>query len=168
MQDKFLFFGYGPTRDSRVMQALTGNKDLVGHEAVLKGYKLNLQTLNQVPKSPREILKESFPDGFEFFVVSPDENKEVAGTVWELTAQERDLIRDFELIDLGWYKDSRGKAQTSDGKELDVEVAALREEQKVSREVDGIHHEVWFNCKPEDFMRVAEKAQREFLEKNKS
>ena len=102
------------------------------------------------------------------FVVSPDENKEVAGTVWELTAQERDLIRDFELIDLGWYKDSRGKAQTSDGKELDVEVAALREEQKVSREVDGIHHEVWFNCKPEDFMRVAEKAQREFLEKNKS
>lgn len=154
------------------MQALTGNKNLVGHEAVLKGFKLNLQRLDQVPdirtiapKSPREILKESFTDGFEFFVASPDEKGQVAVTVWELSDEERELMRDFELIDLGWYKDGKGKAVTSDGKELDVEVAVLGDGQEVSREIDGINHDVWFNCKPEDFIKVAEKSRREFFER---
>lgn len=154
------------------MQALTGNKNLVGHEAILKGFKLNLQRLDQVPdvrtiapKSPREILRESWPDDHEFFAASRDEKDEVAVTVWELNDEERELFRDFELIDLGWYKDGKGKAVTLDGKELDVEVAVLGDEQEVSREVDGINYDPWFNCAPEKSVQVAEKARREFFER---
>jgi len=170
--EKFLFFGYGPARDLRVMQALTGNKNLVGREAVLKGYRLNLQTLEQVPntrtlapKSPREILKESWPDGFEFFVVSPDEKGEVAGTIYWLTAQEKELFRDFELIDLSWNKDGNGKVITSDGQELEVGVPVLGDGQEVNREVDGINYNPYFNSTLEKFVQVAEKSRRELLER---
>lgn len=173
MEAKALFFAYGPTRDIRVLRALTGNQTLVGREAVLKGYKLGLQRLDQVPsvrtvapKSPQEILRESWPDSFEFHAVLPDEKGEgVAGTVVELDPQEAELFRDFELIDLNWYKNGRGKVITSDGQELEVNVPILGDGQKISREVDGINHDVWFNCKPEDFIRVAEKSKREFFER---
>lgn len=173
MEAKSRFFAYGPTRDIRVLRALTGSQTLLGHEAVLKGYKLGLQRLDQVPsvrtvapKSPQEILKETWPAGFEFHVVLPEEKGEgVAGTVVELTPQEAELFKDFELIDLNWYKDGKGKVVTSDGQELEVNVPVLREGQEISREIDGINYDPWFNCKPEDFIRVAEKARREFFER---
>lgn len=173
MEAKALFFAYGPTRDIRVLRALTGNQTLVGRGAVLKGYKLGLQRLDQVPnirtvapKSPQEILRESWPDGFEFHAVLPDEKGEgVAGTVVEFTSQEAKLFRDFELIDLDWYKNGRGKVITSDGQELEVNVPILGDGQEIYREIDGINYNPWFNCKPEDFIRVAEKSRREFFER---
>lgn len=173
MEAKSLFFAYGPTRDIRVLRTLTGNQTLVGREAVLKGYKLGLQRLDQVqnvltiaPKSTQEILRESWPPDFEFHVALPDEKSEgVAGTVVELNLQEAELFRDFELIDLNWYKDGRGKILTSDGQELEVNVPILGDGQEISREIDGINYDPWFNCKPKDFIRVAEKSRREFFER---
>lgn len=172
MEAKSLFFGYGPAASLTIMRALTGNPNLTGREAVLKGYKLGLQRLDQVPntrtiapKSPQEILRESWSDGSCFLVAIPDKEGKVAGMVWELTPDEAALFEDFELIDLNWYKKGEGKAITSDGQELAVSLPVLGDGQEISGEVDGFSHDPWSGSSQEMFVKVAEKSRREFLER---
>lgn len=173
VEAKSLFFVYGPTRDIRVLRALTADPNLMGTEGILKEFKLGLQRLDQVPntrilapKSPQEILRESWPDGFEFHVAMPDEKSEgVSGTVVALDTLEAELLRDFELADLNWYKNEKGKVVTSDGRELDVNVFVLGDGQEISREIEGINYNPWFNTTPEAFIGVAQKSRKEFYER---
>lgn len=174
MGDKVLYFGYGANRESRMMAAITGNPDLVGRSAVLKGFRLCVQRLDQVPDtvsptspapvSPRKILQNNWPETFESYTIKPDKKSEVHGVIYELTALERELVRDWELIDFGWYKDTKGKAVTKDGREVEVVTEALGDGQEVDREVNIENYNPWLNS-PEDFERVAEKARREFFER---
>ena len=92
------------------------------------------------------------------------QKSEVAGVVWELTPEEREFVRDWELIDLGWYQDLKGKAVTENDQEIDVETEGLRTDQEVDRDVDGKEYEPLLNSL-EAFQRVAVKARREYLER---
>lgn len=178
MEKKILYFGYGANSQREMMEAITGNKNLVGQPGVLKGFKLCIQRMDQVPDSvfpdspapvsPKKILKESWGKDFEAYIIKLGADKdEVFGTVWELTPQERELVRDWELIDFGWYKDFKGKAVTVDGKTVDIQTEGLREGQEIDREVDGKNYPPFLN-RFEDFQRVAEKARREFLERTET
>lgn len=165
MENKVLYFGYGANSQREMMEAITGNENLVGQPGILRGFKLCIQKMSQVPDSvfpnspiavsPKQILRESWPDSFETYIIKPgEETDEVAGTVWELTPLERELVRDWELVDFGWYKDIKGKALTTDGKEVD-------------REINGKDYEPFLN-RVEDFRRVAKKAREEYLERIKT
>lgn len=178
MENKVLYFGYGANSQREMMEAITGNENLVGQSGVLRGFKLCIQRMSQVPDSvfpnspvavsPKQILKESWPDNFETYIIKPgEETDEVAGTVWELTPLERELVRDWELVDFGWYKDIKGKALTTDGKEVDIQTEGFREGQEVDREINGKDYEPFLN-RVEDFQRVAEKARKEYLERIKT
>jgi len=168
------YFAYGANRDSRMMKAITGSKELVGRQGTLKGYTLCVQKLNQIPDSvsetspapisPRALLKESWPDTFESYIIKPDPNGEVVGTIWKPTSLQRELVRDWELVDFGWYKDINTSAVTADGQVIQVQTEGLREGQEIDREVDGHNYETWLS-KPGDFERVAEKARREYIER---
>lgn len=165
MAEKILYFGYGANSRKEMMQAITGNKDLVGHPAILKGYKLCVQRLDQVPEAPQKILRESWPDNFESYTIKPGgESDGVHGMVWELIPLERELVRDWELIDYGWYKDMEGKAVTEEGQEIQVVTEGLRKGQEVDRVIGGKEYEPFLN-RLEDFRKVADMARREYLEK---
>ena len=88
------------------------------------------------------------------------------GTVWELIPLERELVRDWELVDFGWYNDIEGKAVTKDGQEVEIQTEGFREGQEVDREVDGKNYKPFLN-RLENFQRVAEKARKEYLERTK-
>jgi len=167
------YFGYGANSRREIMEAITANENLVGMPANLKGFVLCVQRLDQVPDSvfptspvqisPRQLLKESWPDSFESYIIRPaNEEDEVAGMVWVLTSEEREFVRDWELIDLGWYEDLKAKAVLEDGQKIAVETEGLREEQEVDREVDGKQYSPFLNPL-EDFQRVAVKAREEYL-----
>lgn len=165
MKDKILYFGYGANSQREMMESITGNKNLAGQHGVLKRFKLCIQKMNQVPDSPKKILEESWSDSFETYIIKPGEKMdEVAGTIWELTPLERELVRDWELVDFGWYKDIKGRAVTKDGQEVDIQTEGFREGQEVDREVNGKDYPPFLN-RVEDFQRVAEKARREYLER---
>lgn len=172
---KVLYFGYGANREPRMMAAITGNSDLVGHSAILEGFTLCVQKFDQVPNvvsptspapvSPKQILKDAGwnPDTFESYIIKPDEKGRILGMIWELTSQERELVREWELVDFGWYKDIATSVRTPDGI-VQVQTEGLREEQSVDREIDGIRYKSWLQS-PEDFERVAEKSRREYFER---
>ena len=178
MERRILYFGYGANSQREMMEAITGNKNLVGQPGVLRGFKLGVQRMDQVPDSvfpgspapisPKKILKESWPDSFETYMIKPGgEADEVAGTVWELSLLERELVRDWELVDFGWYKDIKGKAETLDGQIVDVQTEGFREGQEVDREVDGKSYKPFLNPLS-DFQRVAEKSRKEYLERTRT
>ena len=175
MGDKVLYFGYGANRQPEMMEAITGNTNLIGRQAILKGFKLCVQRMDQVPDSvfpgspapisPKKILKESWPDNFKTYMIKPGgEADEVMGTIWELSPLERELVRDWELVDFGWYKDMKGKAGTLDGQIFDVQTEGLRDGQEVDREIDEENYKPFLNPLS-DFQRVAEKSRREYLER---
>ncbi|MBI4089358.1 MAG: hypothetical protein HY424_01465 [Candidatus Levybacteria bacterium] len=175
MEQKILYFGYGANSQREMMEAITGNRNLVGQPGVLKGFKLCVQRMDQVPDSvspnspvpvsPKQIIKDNWPDSFETYIIKPgDDADRVVGTVWELTPLERELVRDWELVDFGWYKDIKGKAVTQDVKEINIETEGLREDQQIDREVDGKDYKPFLNPLA-DFQRVAEKSRKEYFER---
>ncbi|MDP2585763.1 MAG: gamma-glutamylcyclotransferase family protein [Candidatus Levybacteria bacterium] len=168
------YFAYGANRDPRMIKAITGSQELVGRPGILEGYTLCVQKLNQVPDtisetspaqiSPRALLKESWPDTFESYIIKTDPKGKIVGTIWELTPLQRELVRGWELVDFGWYKDINTSAITKDGQVVQVQTEGLRDGQEVDREVDGHNYETWLNSAA-DFERVAEKARREYFER---
>lgn len=175
MENKVLYFGYGANSQREMMEAITGNKNLVGKPGILRGFKLCVQRMDQIPDSvfpnspapvsPKQIIKENWPDSFETYMIKPaDVTDEVMGTIWELTPQERELVRDWELVDFGWYKDMKGRAETLDGQTVNVQTEGFREGQEVDREIDGEDYKPFLNPLT-DFQRVAEKSRKEYLER---
>lgn len=176
MTKKVLYFAYGANRDARMIAAITGvpAEELVGHPAVLQDYQLGIQGLEQIPDivlpdapapiSPREMLRSGWGDGFESYVIEHRTGSKVSGTIWELTPEQRERVRDWELLDYGWYEDCEGKAITQNGDEIDVVTERIREDQVIGREVDGMNYETWL-ADPEKFEEIAERARLEYDER---
>lgn len=174
MESKVLYFGYGANRDQKMMEWITGTKELKGTPAVLKGYKLVVQRLDQIPDevlptapapySARHNVAANWAESFTSYTIKEDSESEVHGTLWELSQQDRDLVRDWELIDFGWYKDLNVKVKTEDGKELEVQTEGIGDGQEYGREVDGTDYETWLNP-PAEFERIATKSRQEYFER---
>lgn len=176
MAEKVLYFGYGANRDAKMISAITGRpeSELFGRPATLGGYSLFVQKLNQVPDTlsptapykatPRQILRDGWGEAFESYVIKPDTEGEVTGTLWELTPLERERVRDWELLDFGWYHDVEGRVRLEDGTEIEIATEAIDDSQDIDREVDGTNYETWL-LPPEKFAEIAGKARREFDER---
>jgi len=162
------YFAYGANRSLEMMGAITGNKNLVVSPTVLKGYELCIQKLNQIPDAPRKLLQDIWPENFSSYVIRPSSNKDnqVAGVLWELTPLERELVRDWELIEMGWYKDEKVKV-TKDGKEIEVETEVLGDGQRVDRVVDGTDYPTFLN-ELGNFQKIANNAREEYFERQKN
>lgn len=173
MTKKVLYFGYGANRDARMIAAILGKpaEQLAGRPAVLQDYQLGIQGLDQIPDtiminapepiSPRQILRNVWGDGFESYVIEYRPGSKVTGTIWELTPEERERVRDWELLDYGWYEDCEGKAIAEDGSEIDVITEKTRNNQVLGREVDGMDYETWL-AEPEKFESIAERVRQEY------
>lgn len=132
MSEKVAYFGYGANRDPRMMGwILKRNPDtLAGYDAALEGYGLAIQRLDQVPdkvvqdapapRSARDLLKESWDEDFMSYVIFPSPEGRVSGVMWKLTPEERERVRDWELIDFGWYEDVEVSVRDSAGDEHTV------------------------------------------------
>jgi len=176
MIENIYYFGYGTNRDPKMIAAILGKPEteLNGTPAILEGYDIAVQRLDQVPDvispkapaniSPRDILKESWGKDFMSYVIKPNSKGRVSGVIWVLTPEEHERIRDWELVDFGWYEDCEGTARTTDGQVIEIMSNRLGTEQSVDHIVDGLDYEVWLDS-AERFIEVAEKARREYDER---
>lgn len=176
MSNKVYYFGYGANRDPRMISAITGRSEaeLKGQPSVLEGYTLAVQRLDQLPNkvlstapypaSPRQIVHNAWGDQFESYVIKVDPNGRVVGTVWELTPLERERVRDWELLEFGWYHDVEASVRLEDGSEISIVTEAIDDSQEVDREVNGEDYETWL-LDPNKFETIATKARAEFDER---
>jgi hypothetical protein len=176
MSERIAYFGYGANRDPRMMGWILGQDPdtLTGYLASLDGYGLAIQRLDQVPdkvvqsapipRSARDLLKENWDEDFMSYVIFPSPGDKVSGVMWELTPEDRERVRDWELIDFGWYEDVEVSVRDSAGDEHTVVTERLGSGQEFAHEVYGTRYVTWLND-PEKFRVVAEKAAREYDER---
>jgi hypothetical protein len=160
------YFAYGAMINPAIMSAVIGREIQPIGAATLLGYRLRIQHLHQVPLGARAILEKSWGAGFRTYTIerAPDsEASFVSGMIYLLTEDERALVRAWELIPEGWFKEVWGRA-IKDGERIVVETEGLRDGQTVS-------HDTVDNGLPpallqpvEDYVRVAVAARREFEE----
>lgn len=140
------YFGYGANRTLEMMRWITGKDTFVGKPAVLHKWQLCLQKLSQVPMtvvpfypkpgSLRDILGKKWGNNFETYVIKPGEGS-VVGTLWELTVEDRELVKNWERVG-PWYGEAQVKVDVEQGGEADAVTECLGDGQTYDRVVNGI------------------------------
>ena len=140
------YFAYGANRTLEMMEWITGKSGFRGERAILEGWIMGIQKLNQVPKvivptsvGPRplrEHLLTEWGDQFKTYVITQGNGK-VAGTLWKITAEERELVRNWERVGF-WYKEVRVKALTDNKQEVGAITEALGDNQSFAEKINGL------------------------------
>lgn len=131
------YFGYGTNRDHDMMAAMIGRENLEGEEAVLPGYELVIQNLENisdtvlptapVPKSAREILGSALGKEARLYIIRSNPDAETYGTIWQLSELEYEMVRDWELLDFGMQEDLQAQARTKSGRTLQIQTHGSRD-----------------------------------------
>jgi hypothetical protein len=129
------YFGYGSNKDLDMMSHMVGNNELHGKPGKLLGYELCIQRIDQIrdiipqdsplDKSPRAVVREGFDENFELFVARPKKDSVIYGTIWDLTAEELNLVKEWELVDAGMQEEVQAIAIDDEGKTVGVETQAV-------------------------------------------
>jgi len=169
------YFGYGTNRDLEMMAAMIGREKIEGQPGKLLGFELCIQKINDIPgevlktspveSSPREIIVSCFDENFELYIIRPKINGVTYGTIWQLTEEENDLVREWEMLDFGMQEDIKAMAMDSQGKVINVTThGSLSQSLPINRVVEGDDYEDYLVSK-EKILEVARKTRQEYFER---
>jgi len=158
------YFGYGANRSQDMMTAITGRRPN-GHIGFLHGYELCIQTWDEIPQKARDMLHH-WDQNFRTYCIRLAEGKKVKGVVWFLTDEERELVKNWEIIPL-WYKEITVDIENFDGKYTKEVETEMINDPNIQQVVDGENYQTFLN-KEEKMLEVAEKEREEFLERKGS
>lgn len=151
-----LYGAYGANRDPKMLEAITGNPNLVGKLAIFQNVELCVQGLAHIPDtvpttspvtiSPKKIITDEWGhSNFETYTIRRANGTQVRGRVYELTPQERALVAEWEMIEYGWYQSMDITATLEDGTKLIVNTEGLRDGSLIDRIVDGLEYPTYLN-----------------------
>ena len=105
------YFGCGTNRDLDMMAHMIGRKDIHGEPGKLFGYDLCVQRTMQfrderpenspIDISPRALILKVWGPDFEMYVSRPNPDGVISGIIWDITQEELELVREWELVDYG-------------------------------------------------------------------
>jgi hypothetical protein len=129
------YFSYVADDTEEMMAAIFGREKILHEKATLQGYELCIQTAKDItdqvlatcpfPVSPREILIKKRGTEFELYTIRPNPKKNLRGTVWYVSQEEYEYLRNYELIDCGMAEDIVAKAITDNGDVITVSTYGL-------------------------------------------
>ena len=173
--DAVKYFGFGTNKDLDMMIHMVGNPNLKGEHGKLIGYELCIQNINQIrdgiippfKKSPREIIKNGFGNSFKLYVIRPKDGKSVHGTIWNLTREEFERTRNWELVDFGMQEDAKGMAVDSKGKQVQVETQALlKEPREIESIIEGDNYDPYIAPR-EAMLKTADEVLKDYLKRKR-
>jgi hypothetical protein len=133
------FFGYGANRSKTRLRDILGHDPLGGKSAILSNSTLAIQTLDQIPDEPRQVLEKVWGEKFRSYTVK-DGKGEVVGVVWQLDEHDLDLLKKWEYIG-EWRQLAEVKVKTADGKEVKALTDRAPEGSLTKEVVDGLNYE---------------------------
>ncbi len=143
------FFAYGPAADPDVITAITGRKPLDSRPAILSGFVLCIQGVNDIPdlkipglpQTARQIIRESWGADFKMYVIRKGDGK-VKGVVYTIRKEDMGAMEDWELVNFKWYSVMNGNATFDDGSTREVIAVAIKD-QSIEKEVDGLDYDLF-------------------------
>lgn len=171
------YFSYVVNENIEMLQALFGRKNLLYEDAILQGYELCIQTVNDVSnkipsssplkKSPREIMKDFFGANYELYVIRANSQKKVSGKIWYVSPEEYEYLREWEMIEYGMSEDIVARAINDDGDSMTVSTYGLVKNPKnISKVVDAGYQRMEAPSKKK--LERIRRVRREFIERMKS
>ena len=128
-------FSYVVKENIEGIRALLGRRKLVYEDAVLQGYELCVQRVEQVSDSvplssplnvsPRKLLEKTYSPDYELYTIRPHTGVTVSGIIWYISPEEYEVWREIELIDYGLSEDITAKAITENGDVITVKTYGL-------------------------------------------
>jgi len=169
------YFGYGTNRDHDMMAAMIGRTNLSGANGIILNYELVIQNLEHIPdkvlstapvaRSPREIMRAALGGNAKLYIIRPKSGAITYGTIWQITQEEYEMVRDWELLDFGMQEDMQVMAQ----KETDEEIIAQTHGSNdpnlsMSIAIDGRNYDDYVVPK-EKILEMARRVNNEFRER---
>lgn len=171
MTESLLYAGYGPNREPQMIEAITGEKaSLVATVAILN-MGLWIQRMDQTPDvpvneelpAPRQILVPNWGPAGESYGAREKPESAILANLFKISALGLELIRDWELVELGWKNQQKVTVkERSTGKLHEALTEILPDDQLVSREVNGLVYATYLND-PEKMQLLAKAARQEYL-----
>lgn len=173
------YFGFGTNKDLAMMQHIVGRDDLKGEPGKLLGYKVCIQKsrdmrseipeTSPIKKPPRDIIVENWGPDFDMFVSIPDPNGVAYGTIWDLTPEEVELVKEWECVEYGLQDEVWGMAMDSSGNLIQVETQSLTrpsDKSKILKILEGPNYEPYVADK-QRMLDIADKARAEYFQRTK-
>jgi len=171
------FFGFGTNRDLEMMQHMIGREDIKGEHGRLMGYELTIQRADQFrteipatspnPKmSPRDLIISNWGSKFEMFTSRPNPTGVIYGTIWDITPEELELVRGWEIVDFGCQEDAYGTAITDDGRSVKVITQSFLKPAEIDRVITGDDYKTYIWDK-EVMLKKADQVRLDYLKMKK-
>lgn len=172
------YFGFGTNRDMEMMAHMIDRENLVGEPGRLFGYELCIQKAKQfrdiIPEnspldiSPRTIIMNTWGPDFEMYVSRPNPDGVIYGTIWDITSEEFELVREWELVDYGAQEDVKGLAINYKGETIEVITQSFLKPPipEIDRVVTGDDYEPYIAPK-EAMLKRADEVRLVYLELKK-
>lgn len=177
-KNKFIkYFGFGTNKDLAMMQHIVGRDDLKGKAGKLIGYKVCIQKARdmreEIPETspwkvpPKQIIVDAWGEDFDMFVSIPDPNGVAYGTIWDLTAQDIELVKEWECVEYGLQEEVNAIATDSQGNFIQVETQVLTrpsDKSKIHKVIVGSDYEPYVVDK-EKMLKAADKTRTDYLKR---
>lgn len=138
---RVLFFGYGANKSRSKIQQIIGKDPGLGVGAILEGYTLNLQSINQIPDIPRQILLKLYSGEFKAYTIRKGDGV-VVGAIWEIEEEDLNKIKEWEFVDV-WREIIEVSVKTSSEETLKVITEKAKDEFQTEFIVDGLLYDVF-------------------------
>jgi len=116
--NKILFFGYGANRSKSKINQIIGGEPGSGMGAIIEGYRLAYQSLDQIPEPAKTNLQKTWGNDFKAYTLKEGEGV-VGGVLWEISEEDFQKIKEWEYIGV-WRELIEVDIKTSDGKRIHV------------------------------------------------
>lgn len=167
-----VYFGFGTNKDRDMMSHIIGRNEIEGFWGKLIGYEVCVQRADQfrvdvpdtnpINKSPKDIIIGSWGPKFEMFVSRPNPSGEAYGTIWYISPEELELVREWELVDYGAQEDAYGIAEDSDGNKFEVITQSFLKFAEIDRVITGENYEAYIWPK-EAMLKRADEIREQYL-----
>lgn len=175
MDELIKYAGFGPNRNPTMMNAITGGAKVIGRVAILD-VELCAQRMDQTPDepvanglpSPRGILVPKWGPDRIAQVARRTPDKIIDAMLYELDSYELALLKNWELIDLGWKNLEPVAVKRTDGTVIgsDTEVAftdLITSGQKIDHTLDGRLYPTYLYNTADELHNQAKAVRRDYL-----
>ena len=172
------YFGFGTNKDLDMMVHMVGRSDLVGEPGKLIGFDVAIQKSREmredIPETsplkitPRQLIINNWGPDFDMFVSVPNPNGIAYGTIWDLTPEEIELVKEWEAVDYGVQDEVWAIAIDSKGHFVQVETQTLlRSTDKIDRVIKGADYDPYVASK-RIMLDLADDVRIRYLERKKN
>lgn len=132
------FFGYGANRDVRRMEFILQIRPEGGYGAILTGYRLGYQTLDQIPEPAKSVLTKVWGKNFRAYTLKKGSGM-VNGAIWHLDKAGIEKIKEWEFID-NWRVLIEVQVRLSDNITVTALTDMVKTPGSISAYVDGLSY----------------------------